>query len=76
MYDMVGVRVTEVEKGGKLDELRKFKEGFGGDLMSGYLWKIDINPARCRVFDTLLKVKMRGKSLGPDIVDEETLKRA
>ena len=74
-YDFVGARLSDV-KGTKLEGIQKFKQRFGGELVKGYLWKMDINAGKCRMYDMALKTKLgiKGKRIGKDIIDQERLK--
>ena len=71
-YDFVGARLSDV-KGTKLEGIQNFKKKFGGELMKGYLWKMDIDSLQCTVFDGLLKVNrtFKGAKQHKDIIDEE-----
>jgi lipid II:glycine glycyltransferase (peptidoglycan interpeptide bridge formation enzyme) len=69
-YDFVGVRLNNTNP--TLEGIFNFKKRFGGDLKTGYLWKYDIHNVRCKIFDTLIWVKLRGKT-SPDIIDQERL---
>lgn len=71
-YDFVGARLSE-NLNSKLKGIQDFKRRFGSELQKGYLWKIDINPSRCKFFDALLflKCKLKGTSLPIDIIDQE-----
>lgn len=68
-YDFVGVRLSNSNPA--LEGIFNFKKRFGGELKTGWLWKADIHPFRCKVFDTLLRIKLGGKWI-PDIIDQET----
>lgn len=71
-YDFVGARVgsnlTERIKG-----IQKFKSRFGGKLHQGYIWKKDLNKARCFLFDiaSATKVRAHRASSTQDIIDQE-----
>jgi hypothetical protein len=66
-YDLVGVRLKNTDPA--LEGVFRFKKGFGGDLRSGYLWKTDLNPLRCRLYDAALGLRMGGKHQ-KDIIDQ------
>lgn len=74
-YDFVGARLSDVS-GTKLAGIQRFKERFGGQLERGCLWKLDLHPAKARVFDTLARGKaaVLGRKPGADIIDQEVLK--
>lgn len=66
-YDFVGVRIHN--KNPELEGIFRFKKGFGGDLKSGYLWKLDLMPMKARVYDTMVKLRSKGKNV-TDIIDQ------
>jgi len=71
-YDFVGARLSNIT-GTKYEGIQKFKSRFGTTLLKGNLWKMDINPIKCKIFDTMLfiKCKIKGKALPKDIIDQE-----
>ena len=75
MYDFAGARLSDVSNT-KLEGVQNFKKKFGGELIKGYLWKMDINPTKCRLFDNLLKINsiLHGRNVYHDIIDEENAK--
>lgn len=76
-YDFVGARLSNVS-GTKLEGIQNFKKKFGGELIKGYLWKIDIDNVQCKLFDGLLIVNRTIKRAAKhrDIIDEELEKTA
>jgi hypothetical protein len=76
-YDFVGARLSDVSNT-KLEGIQNFKERFGGTLRKGYLFKMDLDRAKCRLFDSMLKVnnKLKGKETFKDIIDQEIEKRS
>lgn len=64
-YDFVGVRINP-EKGSKQEGLKQFKERFGGQLFTGYIWKYNLRSLRHLAYDLAIKLLRGG-----DIVDEE-----
>lgn len=66
-YDFVGVRINN--RNPALEGIFKFKQGFGGDLKKGYLWKMDINESAAGAFNMLQKVRI-GKQPLQDIIDQ------
>lgn len=68
-YDFAGVRINN--KNPKLDGVFRFKEGFGGELYQGYLWKINILPIKTAIYLGLLKIKLLGKDLPQDIIEQQ-----
>lgn len=71
-HDFVGARLSDVS-GTKLEGIQKFKQRFGATLRTGVIWKMDINPIRCLVFDLLLAAKLAVSGARParDIIDQE-----
>ena len=74
-YDFVGARLSAIE-GTKYEGIQKFKARFGGELLKGFLWKIDLNTNICFIYDTLLKAKLmlKNKQVPKDIIDQERSK--
>ena len=74
-YDFVGARLSDVS-GTRLEGIQKFKSRFGGALKEGLIWKMDINPSKCRIYDIALKTKLKLKGLENkgDIIDQERRK--
>lgn len=69
-YDLVGVRIGNNDPA--LEGVFRFKKGFGGVLKKGYLWKIDIDPLKTRVYDFLLKLRHPNNRF-KDIIDQTTI---
>ncbi len=71
-YDFAGARLSNVTAT-KLEGIQNFKKRFGGELVQGYLWKMDIDSTSCKIFDNLLKVNrlLKGGKKYNDIIDEE-----
>ena len=76
-YDFVGSRLSDVS-GTRLEGIQRFKARFGGRLERGYLWKIDLNRSKCRVYDALRAARqtLRRARKSEDIIDEERRKLA
>ena len=70
-YDFVGIRLNP-EKNTKLDGLRSFKTRFGGEIVSGYLWKLTLKPLPTLAFKFLYLLKNR--SFPSDIIESENKK--
>jgi hypothetical protein len=66
-YDLVGVRIGNNDPA--LEGIFRFKKGFGGELKSGYLWKIDLNPIRAKMYDMLVNLK-HSQDKYKDIIDQ------
>lgn len=75
-YDFVGARLSEITDS-KLKGIQEFKSRFGTTLQKGYMWKKDIYPLKCKLFDSLLKIKLKisGQKYPYDIIDQELLKQ-
>lgn len=68
-YDLAGVRLNSSNEA--LAGIFRFKKGFGGELIEGYLWKKDLNAIACHTWDSLVRLKNKGKSPAMDIIDQE-----
>lgn len=64
-FDFQGVRISP-EKGSKQEGIMHYKQGFGGKLVEGYLWKYPLRPLKSAIYN--LGVKWLN---GGDIVDRE-----
>jgi lipid II:glycine glycyltransferase (peptidoglycan interpeptide bridge formation enzyme) len=64
-FDFQGVRINP-EKGSKQEGILNFKKNFGGELISGYLWKYPFHPLKWAAYSVGVKL-----FLGGDIVDHE-----
>jgi hypothetical protein len=64
-YNFYGVRIAP-ESGSKAEGIRKFKERFGGQLVSGFMWKLSFRRRKYALYE--LAAWMRN---GGDIVDQE-----
>lgn len=73
-YDFVGARLNP-EEGSKLEGIQRFKSRFGGSMKVGYLWRVDLNPFKMKLYRFLMSTffKLRGASY-KDIIDEERSK--
>lgn len=71
-YDFVGARLSDVSNS-KLEGIQSFKERFGGTLQKGYLWKADLNAAKCKLYESALSIKnkLTGATTYKDIIDQE-----
>ena len=73
-YSFVGCRINEDENS-KYHGIQRFKERFGGELVQGYMFKIDFNPLMRKLFNMV--VSLRGfasthKYLPfKDVIDQE-----
>jgi FemAB family len=67
-YDFLGARLSS-----NIDErkagIQKFKERFGGELKTGFLWKYDIHPIKRKLYYYMIRLKYGKKN--KDIIDEE-----
>jgi len=67
-FDFVGVRINSKDE--SLQGIFNFKKGFGGDLKEGFLWKMDLNPLKAKIYDLTLKVRKPSETF-KDIIDQE-----
>jgi len=73
-YNFVGARLAPI-KGSKQEGMQRFKSRFGGNLESGFLWKINLDVNRVKLFYLLAQIRslvLYGKKYGGDIIDEES----
>src|SRR5262249_53478894 len=64
-FDFQGVRVKP-DKGSKQEGIMHYKQGFGGQLLQGYLWKFPLRPLKSFAYTLVVRLLMGG-----DIVDQE-----
>lgn len=64
-FDSVGIRINP-DKGSKQEGLKVFKQGFGGQLVQGYMWKYPIHRLKYAIYALAIR-QLRGG----DIVDRE-----
>ncbi len=64
-YDFVGARINP-ENGSKQEGLVMFKQRFGGQLVTGYMWKYSIRPLKYAIYSHAVRLLRGG-----DIVDQE-----
>lgn len=71
-YVLGGARLSDVS-GTKWEGIQHFKERFGSDLTRGFLWKMDLEPFRCGLYDIGLRLRHGGwGGRSPlDLIDEE-----
>ncbi|MFM2306693.1 MAG: hypothetical protein RLZZ367_1362 [Bacteroidota bacterium] len=67
-----GARYKNVE-GTKFEGIQDFKRRFGAETTDGYIWKKDLNPLLCKLYDALFWVRCRlnGSAVPKDIVDSQ-----
>ena len=73
-YNFVGARLAPI-KGSKQEGMQRFKSRFGGDLESGFLWKLNLAHNRVKMFYLLSQIRslgLYGKKYRGDIIDEES----
>jgi len=68
-YNFFGVRV-EPDQGSKAEGIRKFKERFGGQFVSGWMWKLPLHPAKYLLYEVAARIRSGG-----DVVDQERRRR-
>jgi GNAT acetyltransferase-like protein len=64
-FDFQGVRINP-EKGSKQEGIKNYKQGFGGRLVQGYMWKYSFRPLKWIVYSLGVRLLTGG-----DIVDQE-----
>jgi hypothetical protein len=64
-FDFQGVRINP-DKGSKQAGIMLYKQGFGGELVQGYLWKYCLRPLKSMAYSFAVRLLMGG-----DIVDQE-----
>jgi hypothetical protein len=64
-FDFQGVRINP-EKGSKQAGILHYKQGFGGQLIQGYLWKHSLRPLKSMAYTFGVRLLQGG-----DIVDQE-----
>jgi len=69
-YNFFGMRVSP-EPGSKAEGIRKFKERFGGDFVSGYMWKLPFRSNAYAIYQLAARLRTGG-----DVVDQELARRA
>lgn len=78
-YSFVGCRINEDENS-KYHGIQRFKERFGGELVKGYMFKIDFNPLMRKMFDLAVSIRTMKNSLkyvpSKDVIDQEIHKWA
>lgn len=74
-FDFVGARINPTP-GSKQEKIQRFKEHFGGELVQGYLWKMNNSIFKYYVYQILVRIiyLVKMKKYKPDIIDQE-LKR-
>jgi hypothetical protein len=64
-FDFQGVRINP-PKGSKQEGILNYKQGFGGAMVQGYLWKYSLRPLKSVAYSIAVRLLMGG-----DIVDQE-----
>ena len=64
-FDFQGVRINP-EKGSKQEGILNYKQGFGGRLVQGYLWKYRLRPLKSKAYSLAVRWLKGG-----DFVDQE-----
>ena len=67
-FDFQGVRINP-EKGSKQEGIMSYKQGFGGRLIQGYMWKYSLRPLKSVGYSLVVRILKGG-----DIVDQESHK--
>lgn len=73
-YDFVGARLNP-EEGSKLEGIQRFKSRFGGPMKVGYLWRVELNPLKMKIYRFLMTTyfKLRGSNY-KDTIEAERAK--
>ena len=71
-YDLYGARISP-EPGSKLEGIQRFKERFGGDFITGFLWKYPVKKYKYLLYKVLLRIHnlLKGIKYEGDIIDQE-----
>ena len=70
-YSFVGCRIDE-DKDSKYHGIQRFKERFGGQLRTGYMFKIVLSPRKYQIFSKMYQIKNR--NIMTDAVEQEAYK--
>jgi hypothetical protein len=68
LYDFVGVRVNPIPDS-KQDGIARYKRQFGGELISGYIWRYIYSKWKYKLYNFLVRIKHHKKVI--DIIDSE-----
>jgi len=69
-FDFQGVRIRPA-KGSKQEGILTYKQGFGGTLVEGYLWKYPLRRLTATAYSLAVRLM-----IGGDVVDQEHHKLA
>ena len=69
-YNFFGARI-DPPKGSKAEGIRKFKERFGGDFVSGFMWKCSFRRGKYALYELAAWARNGG-----DVVDQERKRQA
>lgn len=69
-YSFVGCRMN-VDEDSKLQNIQRFKERFGGELVSGYMFKVVLNSFYYEMYKLMLRLKNRSGTPTPDPIEQE-----
>jgi hypothetical protein len=72
-YDFIGA-IPDIKDGSKESGIQKFKKDFGANLKVGYQFNLVINPLKYKLFNFILKLKLKLK--GIDYIDPIEKSRA
>jgi Acetyltransferase (GNAT) domain len=72
LYDFMGARI-EPEAGSKLEGIQRFKERFGGNLKTGFIWKYPVNNTKYFFFEVITRLYYLSKfrRYDGDIISQE-----
>jgi hypothetical protein len=69
-YDFMGARLNPPPES-KLEGIQNFKKNFGCEMVTGYLWKCEINLVKARLYSLLTRIKSMKYKRNEDIIDQE-----
>lgn len=55
-YDLMGVRLR-ADPESKFEGIKRFKRHFGGELVTGCLWKMSLSPTKCALYKGLRRLR-------------------
>lgn len=70
-YDFVGARLGDIS-GTKYEGIQRFKSRFGGQLVRGCLWKMDLQPWKANLYNGMMQLShfVRRRQPLTDLVDQ------
>jgi hypothetical protein len=76
IFDFVGARLNP-QTGSKQEKIQRFKQHFGVEIATGFMWKMPISKSKFYIYQLLIKILgiIRRQEIKGDIIDQE-LKRS